>query len=407
MKKAISALIIYFILFGILPLTYAAWQGPIELIVGQWGEDSHQFGIERGDTGDIFPKSFGVSNSGKVVIADNINEVLHIFNSDGSVWKNISKPVKRKWWPYTVIVNGECAVVAYTDYTHIFDLETGKLKSVANNIGGASYISNDCLKIYVYKGSKKWKAYSLTGQLLETYKEKPLELGKVKKLRKAEGYIYKIQYPDLTDSRNTKTYTLKLPEGVERFKRDMNGYLYVTSLSPGKHTNQIIFRYDQCEEAITKMQIPDSQYNITYITDKPHPIGYEIELIVEYGKPVIAPNGDVYTWKRTPDTYSIIKWVWIESPDAPVNLKAAASKDKISLSWEKPAQDAGTVKSYEIYRSSYVCGPFNKIKKVKKDILNYADKKVKESETYYYQVCAERGSGYSGYSNKAVGSIKN
>ena len=75
----------------------------------------------------------------------------------------------------------------------------------------------------------------------------------------------------------------------------MNGYLYATALSPSEHTNDSIFRYDPCKESITKMQIPDSQYNITYITDKPHPIGYETEVIVEYGKPVIAPNGDVYT----------------------------------------------------------------------------------------------------------------
>ena len=75
----------------------------------------------------------------------------------------------------------------------------------------------------------------------------------------------------------------------------MNGYLYATALSPSEHTNDSIFRYDPCKESITKMQVPDRQYNITYITDKPHPIGYETEVIVEYGKPVIAPNGDVYT----------------------------------------------------------------------------------------------------------------
>jgi len=390
MKKVITALIICFILFGILPVTYGAWQGPFEIIVGQWGKDSHQFGIERGDTGDIFPKSFGVSNSGKVVIADNINEVLHIFNSDGSFWKNISKPVKRKWWPYSVIVNGECAVVAYTDYTHIFDLETGKLKSVATNIGGASYISNDCLKIYVYKGSKKWKVYSPTGQLLETYKEKPLELGKVKERSTgSKRYKVTIKYPD-------KEWVVISKGACSRYVRDLNCNLYC----PG---HRQVIKYDEDGNEAARLTMPKKIAEETPARDP----GVEaiIKVIEEYGPPVVSPNGDIYAWKRTPDTYSIVKWTWQGPTYAPQSLKVASSKKSINLTWKPPLEEAKAVKEYEIVRSDEICGQFTSISTVPKNTLKYEDKDVSEGTNYCYKVSAVRASGSSEYSNKAAGKI--
>ena len=50
--------------------------------------------------------------------------------------------------------------------------------------------------------------------------------------------------------------------------------------------------------------------------------------VVEYGSPILAPNGDVYTWKRTPDKYSIIKWTWKDDPNAPKCPDTSAKKKK-------------------------------------------------------------------------------
>ena len=36
----------------------------------------------------------------------------------------------------------------------------------------------------------------------------------------------------------------------------------------------------------------------------------------EYGEAVVAPNGDVYTWKRALTTYSILKWTWVDDAKA-------------------------------------------------------------------------------------------
>lgn len=147
--------------------------------------------------------------------------------------------------------------------------------------------------------------------------------------------------------------------------------------------------------------VPEDQRKVI----RPAGRGFEevSKVIEEYGQPVVAPTGDIYTWKRTPEKYSIIKWVWIDGPDAPRILHATSSKAGITLSWEVPREDADRVDEYEINRSADVCGPFRPIANVKKEILSYEDQQVKRGETYYYQIRAIRDKAPSGYSNKAIG----
>ena len=160
-------------------------------------------------------------------------------------------------------------------------------------------------------------------------------------------------------------------------------------------------KFSTSGEVLGELIIPDDQRKII------HPAGRGLEerseVIAEYGQPVVAPNGDVYTWKRTPDKYSIIKWVWGDGPDAPQMLRATASSTGLSLTWEQPQKDANSVTSYEINRSNNVCGPFRPIGTVAKGVLTYEDQGVKPGETWYYQVRAMRDKTPSGYSNKAVG----
>ena len=40
-------------------------------------------------------------------------------------------------------------------------------------------------------------------------------------------------------------------------------------------------------------------------------------MVALYGKPFIAPSGSVYVWKRTDDSYSILKWTWQDDPNTP------------------------------------------------------------------------------------------
>jgi len=129
------------------------------------------------------------------------------------------------------------------------------------------------------------------------------------------------------------------------------------------------------------------------------------KIIVEYGEPFVSHNGNLYCWKRTPNKYSILKWVWVESPDSPHSLNVIDTKSSLSITWEAPNQDADKVTEYEVGRSVDICGEFKAINQTKKSILRYIDEDVNVGETYYYKVRAIKSSGYSGYSNKAVGKL--
>lgn len=302
MKRIKISLLVLFLLLSTSNV-YSAWEGPVDVVVGTWGTNTGQFGISYQDTADLFPQSFGVSNSGKIVIADSINEVLHIFNNDGSFLRDIRKPVTRKRWPYDVDVNDECAVVGYVDFTHTFNITTGELIGTANNMGGAKYVSDDCSKIYVDVGTTQvtWKVYSPTGNLIRTTTERPLELGKVKEKKTAAGYTYTVQYPDITNPNTVKTYTINLPGPYERFVRDNTGNIYTIA-------GKAVRKFDGEGREIGVMRTPANEIR----TIRPAGGGFEAEteVIAQYGEPVVAPTGDVYTWKRTPTAYSIIKWTW-------------------------------------------------------------------------------------------------
>jgi len=47
--KKIIFFICLIILFLLVSNTYSAWQGPIEVLGGEWGKSDKNFGIETGD----------------------------------------------------------------------------------------------------------------------------------------------------------------------------------------------------------------------------------------------------------------------------------------------------------------------------------------------------------------------
>lgn len=382
------------LMLSIYDSTNAAWQGPVEVVVGTWGNSSGQFGIEYGDTNDSFPRSFGVTKAGKVVIADPINEKLHTFNSDGSFFKDIDKPVARKLWPYSVdAINGECVVVGYVEFTHTFNVARGELIGVANNMGGANYINDDCSQIYS-GGKAGWKVYSPTGQLIKTYTERPLELGQVTQKRAGSNtYKITVKYPD-------KEWSYIGKGALPSYIRDLNGNLY------GYGHKQVV-KFDGCGRELGRLTMPASRTEEVSRGEQLDPL---VTVLEEYGAPVIAPNGDVYTWKRTPDKYSIVKWTWVDDattpppgPDAPTNVKIMLSTTGLYLTWTASPQDPGCVTGYEISRADTAGGIYSVIATTAKGVLKYNDTTATVGTTYYYKIRAVSGTDYSPYTNEVSG----
>jgi hypothetical protein len=185
-----------------------------------------------------------------------------------------------------------------------------------------------------------------------------------------------------------------------KYMRDACGVLYCVD-------NAIVIRYDDEGKDVAFIGMPDEKSEETpEPPNLPPGIDIPVSILEQYGSPVLAPNGDVYTWKRTPDKYSILKWVWVDGPECPQYLDVTPTKNSLKFTWQKPTKDADKVTGYQLLQSYNICGPFRQTALLKKDQLSYEDRDVKKGETYYYVVKAVRGKDYSGNSNKVCGQVE-
>jgi hypothetical protein len=170
-----------------------------------------------------------------------------------------------------------------------------------------------------------------------------------------------------------------------------------------------VVKYDSCGKKIGRLDLPTSEYE--------RPTQEELDmpttpLIVrkEYGPPVIGPDGSVYAWKRTPDTYSILKWTWVDSPDdpqpgpdAPSNLTVQPAIDGLYLTWGASPQDPGCVDGYEVERATSAGGIYTSVKTTDPGVLKFNDTGALPGSTYFYKVRAKSGSTYSPYTAEISG----
>lgn len=80
--------------------------------------------------------------------------------------------------------------------------------------------------------------------------------------------------------------------------RDVHGFVY------GIATDSIV-RFDKNGKTTDTLSLPRAHEELIEVSGSA-PRG----VYIEYGEPVIAPNGDVYVWQKSRDTYSILKWTW-------------------------------------------------------------------------------------------------
>ncbi len=230
--KIIDVVVVLFLLPNI---SWAAWKGPIEVVVATWGKGQGQVGYESGDSGDTFPwRGMAISPTGRIAICDEVNDRVAIFSPDGRFERNINILSTRV----------------------VFD-------------------RNDNLYL-----KAKFRKFDLNGKML---------------------FEKNVGFDDLYITPNDE---------LVGYEREMNRYsIYSTSgdlqkTSTGRPPESILLRKDssiQIKGSIIKKL--DTHGNIIGDLTIPRVVG-------EIGDPIVAPNGDIYTWKIERDKYLIIKWVW-------------------------------------------------------------------------------------------------
>lgn len=251
---------------------YAGWTEPKEIISETFGSADNQVGRTPSDTPpDSIPEGFWILTE-KIVVRDTENRRIKIYSLDG---------VPEKIVNWTKQPNGSFKIPEYP---------------LAGTFIG--YADNNL--ITYFSPQEYFVFYSMSGQLIKTSKTKPVELGVIQDNSEAKkGHKISIVYPD-------RTYILDSASVYKKYVRNFKGHLY--ALYPGGvlHFNE---NGKKCAELLTSkpglesVAIADQRFK--YIADD-----------TEYGAPILAPNGDVYMWKSTPFKYSIIKWRWLDKPDA-------------------------------------------------------------------------------------------
>ena len=362
-----KCIVFFLIFFCFESKSLAAWQTPIDVINGIWGNSEGQFGLRDGDSGDDFPEIEALTPDGKIVISDSVNKKQLVFFTNGNFLKEVKWTVKSK--------NSGRTVYDVPEYSF-------------GPVVGYSSDGN------VYTGSdNKYFLISSTGQILKSYTAKPPELGMVKTESRGSGnYRITITYPD-------KTYILTSDSYFTKYIRDKNGNVY--GLNSGG-----VWRFTQCGKEIAELIMPQEEKETITAQNAPD---QSIDIEVEYGEPVVAPNGDIYTWKKTPSKYKIVKWTWVDDPnvptgpDAPSGLAVTPAINGLYLTWTISPSDPGCVTKYEIARATTSGGVFSTVGTVEKGILKYNDTSAEAGTQYYYKVRAMAGSDPSVYTAEASG----
>src|ERR1035437_7142930 len=66
-------------------VAYTKWQPPVTVVNADWGSSTGQVKTEYGDSGNSIPMGFCVTQSGYIVVGDDLNARVQIYKPDGAL----------------------------------------------------------------------------------------------------------------------------------------------------------------------------------------------------------------------------------------------------------------------------------------------------------------------------------
>jgi hypothetical protein len=380
---------------------FAVWVGPTELLTLPLGFEKGSIGVRRAEGESYVKAHIAVNGNGLIAIGDEINSIIYLFDGNGKFLSEIRPQVilGDYSWPIRLFFSDNEKIVATSGYLHqIYGLD-GDLVSridfeksvvVGTLPGGDIIIKADKYYIYANNGVFKEASQSLTSIL-----------GNIEYIKQIDNLkIFKFQ-----TEKSQVIFTVPLGNIDSYFSDQKNNI----SIEFRSDIDRSVFLIDPCGNLLGSVILPQEILGPA-IMDLPPGADVPQPVLQEIGPVYFGLDGNVYTWKRTPDTYSILKWTWVDSPDdpqpgpdAPTNLTVQPSIDGLYLTWGASPQDPGCVDGYEVERSTSAGGIYTSVKTTDPGVLKFHDTGALPGSTYFYKVRAKSGSTYSPYTAEMSG----
>jgi hypothetical protein len=390
-KMLVIKFFLAFILFLVSSSTLLAeWMDQTTVISGRLGNKDDQFGLYFGSVPayDELPGDYDISESGKIVLSDQYNGRFKIFDKDFELTAIVIPPVNNpsRWTISPRFVDDTISIILDRFYFYnsngeiISEAESPKKARRDQDYGGNLYLYQD-------KPIGQWVSYSSTGELLNTFSEKPLILGH----SNIELFAYDNKKRYRTTVQYTDTRWTIDGRKEDCFQRDIEGNLYCIN-SESKPFS--VTRYNQCGKPVSELVLPQDDIDVVYLNVAD--IEGQWTVNSAYMNPKIDSYGNVYATRKTTTTYSLVKWAWHDTesdhndgPDAPINLTADVHNgNSVELTWEGSLQDPGCVTGYRILRSETEGAEGVEIFTLDKGARKGYDIDIEVEKTYYYKIQA-------------------
>ncbi len=294
---------------------FAGWKGPETIVSGGWGDSAEEFGLWIGESVDSFPVNFGVDRFGKVYINDSLNQRVKVYSNIGELLNIVEKKGNSGGmhnWPHSLhVLSSGSFAITYGKNIKFYDGEFNKV--LETELSGPVTCVGD--QYFIYADVDKYKVYSNDAAYLHDAKMPDGWIDVISR-RKIGAFEYEFELNSFDNEtslkivQNSKKIENKFYDGeflfvVQRKTVDLDGKLIRTS----DNSLFSVSRYSSFGRLIASIDLPINKYEVV---GEDNTVGQIERVVVEYGSPIVSTDGSIYTWKRTPDTYSIIKWKWVD-----------------------------------------------------------------------------------------------
>jgi hypothetical protein len=400
----------------------ATWVGPQIIVEGGWGVLESQFGYYEEYINDRLPRNIIVGKDDVIVVADEVNRRVKVYDSKGSILKIITPKIENQdGWPseYIALANN-FFVTDLGGYYEVYSIDNDTVLNFEMPRTKLQGVFNDGSLLMKDYSRKKFVRVDINGHLLEILPAKPFEFGFLEEVYSdSSKNKYKIKYEGIdVQVESNHSFT----EGIAKDKFD-NIYgigqsvdpkdLFITVEMEDNSTTEIeqphffVSKYSRCGKQLGVLDLPANNSGFVKSGSE---IIFDETALKEYGRPFVSESGEVFAWERSVAKYIIYKWTWVDDPsdlaggpDAPANLTVQPSIDGLYLTWGASPQDPGCVDGYEVERATSAGGIYTSVKTTDPGVLKFNDTGALPGSTYLYKVRAKSGSTYSPYTAEMSG----